>query len=523
MGSAPEMTARVEDRIRRIVAGEPPRVLDLFSGCGGLSLGLEAAGFGVVAAVEHDQEAAATYKRNLGRDARASAVVAKDVTAIVDPASLLRGDPDGSSRSGAVDVIVGGPPCQAFARVGRAKLREIKEHPEAWHLDERATLYEHFLRFVASLEPLAVLLENVPDIFTYRARNVPDVVASQLQDLGYEVRYTLLNACHYGVPQLRERFFLLGVRRELNVTPEFPRPTRRCALPSGYKDIRSWLNAAALNPALAAHVPPPEDESVVLGEITCHQALADLPAITDHLGGELRAGMRAQRAALAYAPRRPHRYGSLMRSWPGLPLSRQVTCHAIRITPRDFEIFRRMKPGDQYPRAKQIATELFEERASSFRQNGHRLSEVSQAWRALRDATVPPYDDSKFPAKWQKLDADRPAHTVTAHLGRDSYSHIHYDSAQARTISVREAARLQSFPDSFEFECGMNSALRQIGNAVPPLLAHSIGQTLLKILRGEREPARVYDFVAGHIAGHAASSSAPHRPAALVQVRAPRR
>lgn len=96
------------------------------------------------------------------------------------------------------------------------------------------------------------------------------------------------------------------------------------------------------------------------------------------------------------------------------------------------------------------------------------------------------YDPSKFPNKWRKMEADLPARTLMAHLGKDSYSHIHYDSEQARTISVREAARLQSFPDGFRF-CGtMNPAFRQIGNAVPPLLAKALATCVLSALQPSR-------------------------------------
>src|SRR5258708_17792885 len=83
------------------------------------------------------------------------------------------------------------------------------------------------------------------------------------------------------------------------------------------------------------------------------------------------------------------------------------------------------------------------------------------------------------------MEANYPARTLMAHLGKDGYSHIHYDSSQARTISVREAARLQSFPDGFVFEGSMNPAFRQIGNAVPPLLALAIAKTMKAQLRGE--------------------------------------
>jgi DNA (cytosine-5)-methyltransferase 1 len=103
-------------------------------------------------------------------------------------------------------------------------------------------------------------------------------------------------------------------------------------------------------------------------------------------------------------------------------------------------------------------------------------------YRDLRDATVPPYDRGKFPNKWWKLVPSQPSRTLTAHLGKDTYSHIHYDARQRRMISVREAARLQSFPDGFRFAGQMNDAFRQIGNAVPPLLALAIGRVLGKTL-----------------------------------------
>jgi len=93
-----------------------------------------------------------------------------------------------------------------------------------------------------------------------------------------------------------------------------------------------------------------------------------------------------------------------------------------------------------------------------------------------------PYDPSKFPNKWWVLDANKPVRTLLAHLGKDSYSHIHYDQAQARTISIREAARLQSFPDGFNFAGSMNPALKQIGNAVPALFAYAIAMSVRSTL-----------------------------------------
>jgi DNA (cytosine-5)-methyltransferase 1 len=126
---------------------------------------------------------------------------------------------------------------------------------------------------------------------------------------------------------------------------------------------------------------------------------------------------------------------------------------------------------------------LFEERKRKLSRAGKLDPADSVAVANLRAATVPPYDPGKFPNKWRKMEADQPARTLMAHLGKDSYSHIHYDSAQARTISVREAARLQSFPDGFVFSGTMNPAFRQVGNAVPPLLVKAIAESLLQQVR----------------------------------------
>jgi DNA (cytosine-5)-methyltransferase 1 len=145
-----------------------------------------------------------------------------------------------------------------------------------------------------------------------------------------------------------------------------------------------------------------------------------------------------------------------------------------------------MEPGDQYPQAHIHATHLLEETLLMLAHKGNPVARGSDEFRRLEREIVPPYDPSKFPNKWRKMEANMPARTLMAHLGKDSYSHIHYDSAQARTISVREAARLQSFPDGFVF-CGtMNPAFTQIGNAVPPILSTAIAREIMIALAGQR-------------------------------------
>jgi DNA (cytosine-5)-methyltransferase 1 len=142
-----------------------------------------------------------------------------------------------------------------------------------------------------------------------------------------------------------------------------------------------------------------------------------------------------------------------------------------------------MNPGDQYPEAYKHAMDMFQERLAVARASGETIADDSSEYKALKDSIVPPYDASKFPNKWRKMWRDQPARTLLAHLGKDGYSHIHYDSKQARTISVREAARLQSFPDGFRFSGTMNPAFKQIGNAVPPLLAKALATHMMQTIK----------------------------------------
>jgi DNA (cytosine-5)-methyltransferase 1 len=134
-----------------------------------------------------------------------------------------------------------------------------------------------------------------------------------------------------------------------------------------------------------------------------------------------------------------------------------------------------LRQGAEYPEAHATAVRIALREAK--RQG---VNEGTKAYQKIFESIVPPYDVSKFPNRWWKLRPDWPVRTLMAHIGKDTYSHIHWDAKQARTISVREAARLQSFPDGFAFQGAMNAAFRQIGNAVPPLMAASIA----KIIRG---------------------------------------
>ena len=490
----------IQEKLARLRSGAQPRVLDLFSGCGGLSLGFSAAGFEITSAIENNLTAAASYGANFHADDPRHAVH-RDITSTT-PDQLVRALKLGRMAE-AFDVVIGGPPCQAFARVGRSKLREIEAHPDAFRHDARATLYTPYLRYVMSCRPLAVLMENVPDVMNFGGHNVPEEVCEVLEDLGYICAYTLLNAAFYGVPQTRERMFLIAYRREIAPSVSFPKPTHWINLPPGYEGARQVALKVLSNGDMfaAAHnyMDPPEAPNALPSAVTAEEAIGDLPEIDARAlmrTGVLKRGARRFDRLMPYDENRPvSEFALSMKSWSGFEAGDGVYDHVIRYLPRDYPLFARMKEGDQYPEAHRLALKMFDEKLSKLARKGVCIKPASVEYEDLKGSIVPPYDASKFPNKWRKIAKDQPVRTVMAHLSKDGYSHIHYDDAQARTISVREAARLQSFPDGFVFAGAMNQAFQQIGNAVPPLMAKAIAAEIIKTIRASasthsRQPPR---------------------------------
>jgi DNA (cytosine-5)-methyltransferase 1 len=376
----------------------------------------------------------------------------------------------------AVDVLVGGPPCQAYARVGRAKLREVADHPAAFKVDPRGNLYLRYLAWVKALRPLALLVENVPDILHYGHHNVVEEMVDALDGLGYDARYSLINSAFHGCPQMRDRVFLIAYRKELGVTVRFPAATRFMRLPRGYAGTRAVALKYVDLFGGAGYVAADPGDAGLPGPVTAREAIGDLSPIQ---GDSVRRGARRFAELLRYSAADDFSaYATMMRRWPGFPSGEGVYDHVIRALPRDVPIFRAMRPGAEYPEAHATALGLAAREADRCG-----MREGSKAYQELFARMVPPYDVSKFPNRWWKLEPDQPVRTLMAHIGKDTYSHIHWDSDQARTISVREAARLQGFPDGFVFEGTMNPAFRQIGNAVPPLMAAAIAAVMLETLR----------------------------------------
>ena len=492
----------IRKKIARLKAGNPPRFMDLFAGCGGISLGFASAGYELVASVELDPLAAESHAVNLARVSQGTNLQAhykaRDIMR-ENPASIFKDVGINGRADEQVDVLVGGPPCQAFARVGRAKLRhEARRRAEddadfAFLVDGRVNLWRRYLHYVRKTQPLALLMENVPDVLNHGGRNVAETIAKHLREEGYVVRYTLLNAAWFGVPQARERMFLIGVHRALDEDVVFPSPTHFAVLPSGYEGTRA--TARKLIPETAegndhvehSHrwISDPSSEDGLPHATTAMEALADLPPIhaLDLLESrKIVRGRKDPAEPVMYTSQSPtSAWSRLMRQWPGFETRDHTTGHVIRYLPRDYKFFRVMEEGWQYPEIWRFVEDKRQELMQGHWRSDGRTANGADMRTLVKEWTLP-YDPHKFPNKWWKLYRDKPVRTLMAHLGKDSYSHIHYDGQQARTISVREAARLQGFPDGFILRGSMNPAFKQIGNAVPPLLSYAIAMAMRSMI-----------------------------------------
>lgn len=479
------MQGNIREKLDRLRSGEPPRVLDLFSGCGGLSAGFRLAGFSSLGALDVNRAAMATHWLNFHSEkyrvmGEVPSFDLKKITPAEYGAWAGIGDPETQ-----VDVLVGGPPCQAYSRIGRKKLASLAGSEDAHIYDERGFLFDHFLEWTEEVNPLAVLIENVPDSLNYGGFNVPERISKDLEEMGFDVSYTLLNAVNYGVPQSRERVFVLGFRRELGQPPVFPRPTHRYDRDPEFRQQKSRIftlvdRVKALGDISHAILPPNASSESLLPAVGCEDALSDLPVIaTPGARAGRKPGSEGVLDLLPYGSPPACTYQELMRTWPDFATHRYVSGNTIRWTPRDFETFALMREGDNYLAALSIAESRLERRINEWIQQKGEPPDPEER-KKLRKAIVPPYARDKFDNKWSKLSRGAPSHTVVAHLSIDTYSHIHYDSSQARAISVREAARLQSFPDGFRFlgirgeKSAMSDAFSMIGNAVPPLLAYHL-------------------------------------------------
>ena len=371
---------------RWMQASERPLAIDLFSGAGGLSLGLESAGYRVALAVDLDEWALETHAHNF--EGLALRLDLGDASVRDGIVQLFEGVE--------VDLVAGGPPCQPYSRAGRSKIRSLVEQGARDRLDHRRELWRSFLDIVERIRPKAVLMENVPDMAFGDDMVVIRHMMARLETAGYEADSCLIDTWEHGVPQHRQRLALVGVR-----------------------DDRSFEWPAAVEP------------------VFLRDAIGDLPVL-DPTAEEVGATILPYIAPLSDFQRRAREY--CVDEEAGV--IRDHVTRAVRAD--DLEAFQLMKPGTLY-------------------------SDLPENLRRYR-ADI--FDD-----KYNRLGWDEFSWSITAHIAKDGYWYIHPD--QHRTLTVREAARVQTFPDHFRFAGSRSHQFAQIGNAVPPAVGEAIGGALL--------------------------------------------
>jgi DNA (cytosine-5)-methyltransferase 1 len=335
---------------------------------------------------------------------------------------------DLAARVGDVDVILGGPSCQTFSTQGR---RFTWADPK----DERTGLWRHMFALVDAVRPKAFLLENVPGLshkgLAYeKDGQAQGIIADHFRKLGYTLRASILLAADYGVPQLRRRLLVVGVLEGLEF--EFPDPTH---LGGWRRDSLEKWEAERLKRGLLRH-------------LTLSDAIADLPPLLD-----------SSVDATAYLRDPETGYEKLMRSRYKGPLTDHV---ARPLGERHAELVKHVPAGGTW---RDIPSHLLPDR---FR-GGMRRTDSTNLF--------------------GRLDPERPSYTITTQFNNVTAGCFTHPT-EDRALSVREGARLQSFPDSFDFTGAMSSRCRQIGNAVPPLLAQHLGAAIAESLIEGAKPRR---------------------------------
>ena len=381
-------------------------VLDLFSGCGGLSEGFIQAGFKVKASVEIDKNACETQIKNHPD----THVIKADLTKL-SPEDLMS-----ESGNQTFDLIIGGPPCQGFSLIG-TRLGTSKKFGEFGD-DPRNKLYKEFVKYVRFFQPLIFLMENVPGLYSMQEGAIKEEIEKDFEFddpegkfIGYQVKSQVVKAVEFGVPQNRERVIFFGVRKDIDVDFNYP-------------------------------------ESIMIGEdaFTLRDAIGDLPPL-DIKDGD-------------------HKTTYFPTSNDYLELLNELSKHLKR--DNDYE--------EGY---------LYNHLSRFHNERDRRIFKMLEPFQKLKELDpelIPIRLRNGFEDFYRKLDYNKPSPTIIAHLYKDGLAFIHPDSEQARSISIREAARIQSFPDNFVFVGSQTAMYKQIGNAVPPLLAYHLALHVKEIL-----------------------------------------
>lgn len=387
-------------------AGRLFTAVDLFSGAGGISLGLGEAGFSVLAANDFNAPSGKTYRRNFSGH-----VFLEGDVRDIDGSDIRQAT---GLKAGELDLLIGGPPCQGFSIIGSRVV-----------LDKRNDLFREFLRLGGELRPRCMVMENVPGLATLASGEILRHLLEGFGELGYRVAFAELLAAQYGVPQMRWRMVFIAFRPDAGVAPNmgFPTPTH------GRRRIGELVPNCTI---------PQEDTA---GFITTRDAIGDLPAVDAGQENASYAGVPAcayQRRMRAGAPSMLHNH------------------YAPKLSSQNLTRIAALKPGQDW---RDLPVELLPEGMRRAKRKDHTRRYSRMTWDGIPRSIITRFRDPKS----------------------GEYTH----PAQDRSISIREAARIQSFPDRFVFEGGYSDQYDQVGNAVPPILAEAIGREVIACLTGE--------------------------------------
>ena len=392
--------------------------IDLFAGCGGLSEGFYRLGFKALAHVEINHDACETLRtrmkyygyKNFEKEVLECDITSDDIIDKLDEAVDNRN----------VDIIIGGPPCQAYSTAGRVRDKVGMEK------DSRNFLFESYVKILEYYKPKIFVFENVTGILSAKV-NGKYIFPQVIKALGnlYEViddpNEVLFNTSNFGVPQLRKRIILMGVRKDIKAL--------------GIKDIYNNIIKTHYDPST------PENERVGLKHyVDVRQALGDLPPVA-----------------------------------PGEDASVEKFDY-----PCNNEFLQRIGHKGIHPLHDHICRKHNDTDRERFRvmiSNHWTFGEMRRARPDLEHERARVFDNSYVVQWW-----DLPSKTILAHIYKDGFQFIHPDLNQARTFTVREAARIQSFPDDFEFKGSRGEKFKQIGNAVPCLFAEALAKAINKSL-----------------------------------------
>lgn len=386
------------------------KFIDLFAGAGGLSEGLSEAGFHGLFANEIIEEYANTYKQNHPSTNVTTADIRNlDANEIRKQLHVEREE---------LDLLAGGPPCQGFSI--NAPIRSV--------LDERNHLFKEYLRFVDAFAPKAVLIENVPGLVSFEDGATLHAILDALADLGYGADVRILGAAYYGVPQMRWRTFIVGLRGKNLPTAAFPEPTFHAPIRPNF--------TATFNGQSLVKMPTPETDARFTSVM---QAIDDLPPLENGEQGEKVKGYFND-------PKSDYQKRSRVGS------TGVINHEAPRLSPINLKRMKYIEPGGNWT---SIPNDLLPKGMQRARKSDHTK-------------------------RYGRVDPDGLASTILTKCDPHWGAYFHY--SQDRSFTVREAARIQSFPDHFVFTGTQAQQFAQVGNAVPPLLANAVGLAIKSIL-----------------------------------------